>query len=225
MIESSPQKVSSAVSKLKNLDSEMTDLVSELKFGLQKDSTAAMKSVCTPSNVINNDGGLYDDEEILDHPDGDNNGNVNGLIETIQKQCDNIIQKSNDISSKTSTAALVGADEQLQPQIQKQQQQLRKPLSEINVDINSILPHETLTPRILLDEKNGLKITLNFSRDRPRNDVDVLVITTTNHSSQSITNYQFDASVSRVNINFLNSDPNKIKNKITKKIHNFYLAM
>lgn len=175
----------------------MTDLVSELKFGLQKE----LKAACTPSDdlLIDNDGSLYDDEAILDHNDGDNNTNLNGLIESIQIQCDNNSQKSNENVSKTSVTSLAGDDEQ-QPQFQtlKQQHPLRKPLSEINVDINTIMPHESLTPRILLDEKNGLRITLNFSRDRPRDDVTVLVITTTNHSSQSITNYQFDASVSRV---------------------------
>lgn len=181
----------------------MTDLVSELKFGLQRDSKAA----CTPSDdlLLGNDGSLYDDEAILDHNDGDNNTNLNGLIESIQIQCDNNSQKSNENLSKAAATSLAGHDEQhtqLQTQTQKQQQPLRKPLSEINVDINTIMPHETLTPRILLDEKDGLKITLNFSRDRPRDDVTVLVITTTNHSSQSITNYQFDASVSRVIITF-----------------------
>lgn len=177
-------KVMSTASKMKNLDSEMTDLVSELKSGLQKDqpSKTSWDLLAVNENNI--------DDAILDHidvPDTNNDSTADikqSNVEPISTQCDKLDENCRK-TSETDEASIVDKC-------------TRKPLSEINVDINSILPHETLMPRIILDEKQGLKVTLNFTRDRPRDDVTVLVITTTNHGPQSISNYQFDASVSRV---------------------------
>lgn len=73
-----------------------------------------------------------------------------------------------------------------------------KPLAEIVIDLNDIRPHDDYAPRCIMDEKCGLKITLNFTKDKPRPDVAVLVITTTNHSKLPIKNFQFEASVQKV---------------------------
>lgn len=75
-----------------------------------------------------------------------------------------------------------------------------KSLAEIYVDLNTIRPHEKYLSRCILDDPSGLKIMLNFAKDRPRDDVSVYVITTTNQNRSPITHYQFDASVSRVSI-------------------------
>lgn len=71
------------------------------------------------------------------------------------------------------------------------------PLSEIMVDINSIRPG-TKSPLTIMDDPEGLKVMLHFARDHPRENVSVIVITTMNQNSLPITNYQFDASVSKV---------------------------
>lgn len=73
-----------------------------------------------------------------------------------------------------------------------------KRLTDIVIDLNAIQPHEVHSPRCILDDKSGLKIVLNFARDRPMDAVAVLVITTTNQSSLPVTNVQFEASVSKV---------------------------
>lgn len=78
------------------------------------------------------------------------------------------------------------------------QDNVQKPLRELFVNLNSIQPHETFQSQCILDEPNGLKIVLNFAKDRPRTDVAVLVLTTTNFYNQPISNYQFEASVSKV---------------------------
>lgn len=74
-----------------------------------------------------------------------------------------------------------------------------KRLADIVIDFNTIRPHDEHGPRCILDDKTGLKILLNFAKDKPRPDVAVLVITTTNQSHLPVTNYQFEASVSKVN--------------------------
>lgn len=74
-----------------------------------------------------------------------------------------------------------------------------KRLADIEINLNSIRPHDIHGPRCILDDKSGLKIILNFAKDKPRANVAVLVITTTNQSHLPVKNYQFEASVSKVN--------------------------
>jgi hypothetical protein len=73
-----------------------------------------------------------------------------------------------------------------------------KSLADIQIDLDSIEP-SNLPARIVLEEPKGLKIVLNFAKDRPRADVSVIVVSTTNEGSECISNYQFDAAVSKVN--------------------------
>lgn len=79
----------------------------------------------------------------------------------------------------------------------KQPEQKALPLKDIRVDINDIEPSDTEPPRIIVDEKKGLKILVNFTNDKPAKDVMVLVITVINQGSMAISNFQFDASVSK----------------------------
>ena len=74
---------------------------------------------------------------------------------------------------------------------------VKKSLAEIQIDLNDIQPNEMEAPRTVLDEKKGLKVQLNFTKDCPAKDVMVLVITVINQGPYSITNFQFDASVSK----------------------------
>lgn len=75
--------------------------------------------------------------------------------------------------------------------------EIKLALKDIKVDINEILPSETEAPRIILDEKQGLKIVVNFTKGCPAKDVMVLVITVINQGPSAISNFQFDASVSK----------------------------
>lgn len=68
-------------------------------------------------------------------------------------------------------------------------------LKDINLDINEIQPSDDEPPRVIMDEKKGLKILVNFTKDRPAKDVMVLVISVINQGNQAISNFQFDASV------------------------------
>jgi ADP-ribosylation factor-binding protein GGA len=70
-------------------------------------------------------------------------------------------------------------------------------LKDINLNINEIQPSDIEEPRTILDEANGLKVLLNFTKDRPAKDVVVLVVTVINQGALSINNFQFDASVTK----------------------------
>lgn len=86
--------------------------------------------------------------------------------------------------------------------IDENSSQTNKPLADILVDLNEIRPHDEYAPRCIMDEKSGLKIMLNFTKDKPRPDVAVLVITTTNQNKLPIKHFQFEASVPKVNNKF-----------------------
>ncbi|KAG5671739.1 hypothetical protein PVAND_001919 [Polypedilum vanderplanki] len=70
-------------------------------------------------------------------------------------------------------------------------------LKDISIDISEIQPSEVEAPRTILDEKKGLKVIVNFTKDRPAKDVVVLVISVNNQGPVAINNFQFDASVSK----------------------------
>lgn len=84
-----------------------------------------------------------------------------------------------------------------QPETKPPQAEQKVALKDINLDINEIQPNDDEPPRTIIDEKKGLKILVNFTKDRPAKDVMVLVITVTNQGPMAISNFQFDASVSK----------------------------
>ncbi|XP_055631767.1 ADP-ribosylation factor-binding protein GGA2 isoform X2 [Toxorhynchites rutilus septentrionalis] len=69
-----------------------------------------------------------------------------------------------------------------------------KSLAEIVIDLDNIQPSKEPS-RTVLDEKDGLQITLNFASDHPRADVAVIVISTINQGRIGIPSFYFDASV------------------------------
>lgn len=70
-------------------------------------------------------------------------------------------------------------------------------LSDIFVTLESIKP-STVTPLVVVDEKNGISVTLHFAKDKPREDVSVIVITTVSKNEQPLNSYLFQAVVPKV---------------------------
>lgn len=70
-------------------------------------------------------------------------------------------------------------------------------LKDINILIDDIEPSEVEPPRTIMDEKDGLKVLVNFTKNIPAKDVSVIVITVVNQGSVAIKNIQFDASASK----------------------------
>lgn len=123
---------------------------------------------------------LDDDKLILD----DNEPSGESLLEI-----ETDITVTNEPSSEQTVISISG---------NPSQQSVNKPLADIVIDLNEIRPNDDYAPRCIMDEKSGLKIMLNFTKDKPRPDVAVLVITTTNHNKLPVQNFQFEASVPKV---------------------------
>lgn len=83
---------------------------------------------------------------------------------------------------------------EVKPEVKTEQ---KVALKDIQLDLDDIQPSEVEAPRIIFDEPKGLKILVNFTQNRPAKDVTVLVITVINQGPIAISNFQFDASVSK----------------------------
>lgn len=70
-------------------------------------------------------------------------------------------------------------------------------ISDVLVDLESIKPG-TVAPLTVLDEKNGISVTLHFAKDKPREDVNVVVVTSVSKNELPLTNYLFQAVVPKV---------------------------
>lgn len=162
-------------SKLVNFDSEITELVSGLKLNMERSS----KDNCREDIDI--------DDKLLEEPD-------DMMLSQPAINCDI------DLLTPEFDPLPVSAIESVEPKSAspKDSENLNKPLSEFIIDLNTIRPHDEHQSRCILDEPNGLKILLNFTKDHPRSDVAVMVITTTNHNNAPLSNYQFEASASKV---------------------------
>ena len=114
--------------------------------------------------------------------------------EIVEVKNDSDDDVSNLISEEVPAKELDQRDEK--PEV-KSPEKKTLALKDIKIDINDIEPSETEPPRTIVDEKKGLKILVNFTKDRPAKDVMVLVITVINQGSVAISNFQFDASVSK----------------------------
>lgn len=74
-----------------------------------------------------------------------------------------------------------------------------KPMNDINVKLESIKP-SSVPPLTVLDEKNGISVTLHFAKDKPREDIQVIVVTTISKNSLPLSNYLFQGVVPKASI-------------------------
>lgn len=72
-------------------------------------------------------------------------------------------------------------------------------LNDIFVKLEYIKP-SSYPPRLVLDEKNGVSVTLHLAKDKPKEGVSVYVITTINKNELPLSNYLFQAVVTQVSI-------------------------
>ncbi|GLV41931.1 Golgi-localized gamma-adaptin ear containing ARF binding protein [Carabus blaptoides fortunei] len=72
-----------------------------------------------------------------------------------------------------------------------------KPLIDISVTLESVKP-SSVPPLTVLEEKNGISVILHFAKDKPREDVQVIVVTTLSKNTSPLTNYHFQAVVPKI---------------------------
>lgn len=169
----SQDKVNATQLKFQNFDTQLTELISGLKTNLSKEAADLPSDMDDDKLIL-----LTDDVELVELKTVDEPS-----IELTEKKTDSIVESHDAAPVETVNLASINGN---------------KRLADITIDLNTIRPHDVHGSRCILDDKSGLKIILNFAKDKPRSDVAVLVINTINQSQLPITNYQFEASVPKV---------------------------
>ncbi|KAG6444506.1 ADP-ribosylation factor-binding protein GGA3 [Manduca sexta] len=67
-----------------------------------------------------------------------------------------------------------------------------KPLNDINVSLHSVQPSK-VPPLTAFEEEDGVTVVLHFCKDKPRPDVNVIVISTTSKNKSPIEDYKFQS--------------------------------
>ncbi|KYN11621.1 ADP-ribosylation factor-binding protein GGA1, partial [Trachymyrmex cornetzi] len=109
-----------------------------------------------------------------------------------------------DLCKKNSNSEIMDAKIQSQEMTQLQNGMSRianiepeiKPLTDITVCLEDIKPG-TNPPLTVIEERNGVSVVLHFAQDSPRSDVSVIVITTMSKNAKPLSNYLFQAVVSK----------------------------
>lgn len=179
MLATSESKSNAIKTKFENFDTQLNELITGLKSNLAKEADSPLDD----DKLL-----LLSDPECCDKIEIPSEPSHVGSIE-VEPCVDQVIDA--DIKSVADKAIVESAT-------YSSNSQRPNRLTDIVIDFNAIEPHEVHSPNCILDDKSGLKIVLNFAKDRPMDAVAVLVITTMNQSSLPVTNVQFEASVSKV---------------------------
>lgn len=70
-------------------------------------------------------------------------------------------------------------------------------LADITLSLDDIIPSDD-SEKLLLDEDDGLKVILSYTKNKPCNNTSVVVISIINKSKFPVDNVQLDASVKKV---------------------------
>lgn len=134
---------------------------------------------CKSSNILSNDFSLKSDSQdnILDlRLPLENDAKINNMpVES--KENANIVQKES-LKNKISDI---------------------KPLTDIDLTIQSVHPSK-IPPLTAFEEDDGLTVVLHFCKDKPRPDVNVIVVSTTSKNSSPIEDYKFQVAVPKVRL-------------------------
>lgn len=132
------------------------------------------------------------------------NLNFNSLLDHLDKT----VQDTNDdflvdiSDEKMLDVEKVSEEEKIKPVIQEQKLTSDIKLSDICIQLENIKP-SSHPPITILEEKNGVSLTLHFTKDKPKYGVSVYVITTVSKNELPLSNYLFQAVVPKVRLLYL----------------------
>ncbi|XP_045447932.1 ADP-ribosylation factor-binding protein GGA3 [Melitaea cinxia] len=129
---------------------------------------------CKPLNILSNDFSLKSDSQ-------DNISHLRLLLENDAK--------INNLPVESKENANDGQKESLKNKISD-----IKPLTDIDLTIQSVHPSK-ISPLTVFEEENGLTVVLHFCKDKPRPDVNVIVVSTTSKNSYPIEDFKFQVVV------------------------------
>ncbi|XP_021185479.3 ADP-ribosylation factor-binding protein GGA2 isoform X1 [Helicoverpa armigera] len=134
------------------------------------------------------------DDVIVDITDGPSTSNVN--TNATDSPIDNILDLSitlDEAKCKNTSPTESVESNSLEEKREKTKSEV-KPLTDIDVSLSNVTP-SNVPPMTIFEEENGLTVVLHFCKDKPRPDVNVIVISTTNKNKKPILDFRFQGVV------------------------------
>lgn len=136
------------------------------------------------------------DDVIVDISTNPSTSNTN---QNTNSPLENILDLSEPLND-AKCEQLVNKDNSKEEKREKTCKSEVRALTDIHVTLDSVEP-STLPPLTAYEEAEGVTVVLHFCKDKPRQDVNVIVVSTTSKSTTAIEDYEFRCVVPKVNIN------------------------
>ncbi|TMW53394.1 hypothetical protein DOY81_001516 [Sarcophaga bullata] len=104
-------------------------------------------------------------------------------------------EKDNSIMTEKTVISTENTEEKKSKMNDSAPNATLKPLAEINIDLDDVIPLDE-GQRLLLND-DDIQVTLNFTADRPSEHVSVIVMAVTNKSKLPVNDFHFEASVKK----------------------------
>nr|CAD7257480.1 unnamed protein product [Timema shepardi] len=181
VVNSGPSSLSSGLSKT---PAPTSDLYLDFLVGGPTKTEGGGGSSSGGSDLLNGDDSMVDlSEDVLEEPSANKTLTKDDQAAVLRTPVTKEVVDTNVNSSGNNTVP---------PSPAKKLEV--KPLADIFVHLESIKPGN-IPPLTVLDEKNCISVVLHFAKERPRQDVSVIVVTTLSKNSSPLTNYLFQAVV------------------------------
>lgn len=180
--------------------SEKTPLNVLVKQSLMENKTLKQTDVnkltdSTASNVLHLDLNYLADKD---------NRNEHGLLKNDNSNGDDVlvdITEEKGDSDKTKAGSddkeIIIAEENKKEELVLPTNKNNLKLSDMVIKLEDVKPGST-SPLVVLNEKNGITVTFHFGKNKPREDVNVIVVTTISKNELPISNFLFQAVVPKV---------------------------
>ncbi|CAH2980734.1 unnamed protein product [Chilo suppressalis] len=159
------------------------------------------EKILTPPAQTSQSGSPIDDVMVDISADVPNTSTMNTTNNNGGSPLDDILDLGLDVSNAKcdTTEVTVGNKENTISDSEKKDNVKNKvtdvkPLTDINVTLQSVQPSK-VPPLTVFEEENGLTVVLHFCKDKPRLDVNVIVISTTSKNPLPIEDYKFQGVV------------------------------
>lgn len=107
---------------------------------------------------------------------------------------------SNNHTNKDKILDLAPLENSASEQSKEHDEQKVKSLADINVTLQSVHPSKVAPMTVFEDE--GVTVVLHFCKDKPRSDVNVIVVSTRSKHESAVEDYKFQAVVPKVSLEF-----------------------
>lgn len=191
---SSPKKEAPVLNNGEMFDLNFFTKESKEETNLQE--TKLNSPVKTPKPVTSNDDVMVDISTDVGTSYSINN-NDSPLDSILDLGLDNKRNYDND--------SPIASDSERKVNVKSKASDVRS-LSDIDVTLQSVQPSK-VAPLTALEEPGGITVVLHFCKDKPRPDVNVVVISTTSRNTSPIEDYKFQSVVPKVIYIFLDTIP------------------